>query len=270
LARHLGPDQPFYGLQAVGLDGESEPHTQVKDMAAHYIESLRAVQPHGPFVLGGHSIGGVVAFEMAQQLQRKGEQVARVIVFDAPPVIDIDPALLEWDDAQWLVSMARQAGRLSGKEQKVSYEILQSLEPDEQLRYFGEQLQAGGWLPPGEIELTQLYGQVRVFQAQNSVRYMPQDVRPTHITLFRASERVPVKEDVAPRKTPEDRTLGWSEFVGDGVEVIEAPGDHLTMMTGPRVQVLAERLRSCLKKKKVRETQVVPNRRAFDERCLGI
>ena len=73
LARYLGPDQPCYGLQAKGLEEGESPHTRIKDMAADYIKALRTVQPNGPYFLGGWSMGGLVAFEMAQQLYTQGE-----------------------------------------------------------------------------------------------------------------------------------------------------------------------------------------------------
>src|SRR5205823_1918690 len=66
LARALGPDQPFYGLRAVGLEGEAMPDTRIAAMAARYLDVLREQQQHGPYLLGGWSLGGVVAFEMAQ------------------------------------------------------------------------------------------------------------------------------------------------------------------------------------------------------------
>ena len=65
LARHLGSDQPFYGLQAAGLEGDQEPGDEVEAMAARYLAAVRAVQPHGPYRLGGWSFGGLVAFAMA-------------------------------------------------------------------------------------------------------------------------------------------------------------------------------------------------------------
>ncbi|MCZ0900911.1 thioesterase domain-containing protein, partial [Microcoleus sp. HI-ES] len=68
LAFGLGENQPFYGLQPKGIDGESSPLTSIEDMAADYIAALRTVQPKGPYFLGGWSFGGLVAFEMAQQL----------------------------------------------------------------------------------------------------------------------------------------------------------------------------------------------------------
>jgi acyl carrier protein len=82
LAHHLGPDQPVYGLQAQGLDGKHEPHTRVEEMAAHYIAEIRTVQSEGPYYLGGVSFGGLVAFEMAQQLHARGERVALLALFN--------------------------------------------------------------------------------------------------------------------------------------------------------------------------------------------
>jgi thioesterase domain-containing protein len=83
LARHLDPDQPVYGLQAKGLDGKQAPHTRFEDMAADYIKEIRTVQPEGPYLLAGYSSGGVVAFEMAQQLQAQGQQVELLALIDS-------------------------------------------------------------------------------------------------------------------------------------------------------------------------------------------
>jgi thioesterase domain-containing protein/acyl carrier protein len=80
LARLLGPDQPFYGLQARGLDGEASPFTHVEEMAAHYLHEIRAVRPNGPYLIGGTCTGGVVAYEMAQQLVARGERVTLAIM----------------------------------------------------------------------------------------------------------------------------------------------------------------------------------------------
>ena len=62
LAIHLRPDQPVYGLQSLGLHGEAEPLERIEDMAAHYIENIRKVQPAGPYYLAGLGLGGIVAF----------------------------------------------------------------------------------------------------------------------------------------------------------------------------------------------------------------
>ena len=82
LTRHLGEDQPVYGLQAQGLDGREEYLTRFEDMAARYIKEIREVQPHGPYFFGGYCLGGTLSFEMAKQLEEAGEAVALVAMFE--------------------------------------------------------------------------------------------------------------------------------------------------------------------------------------------
>ena len=82
LSRRLGPDQPFYGLQAQGLDGERPFLKTIEEMASLYVNEVRRFQPHGPYYLGGYCMGGTVAYEMARQLKAQGEEVALVALFD--------------------------------------------------------------------------------------------------------------------------------------------------------------------------------------------
>ncbi len=92
LALVLGLDQPFYGLQAQGLDGKRRPYESVEEMAAHYVLEIRELQPEGPYHLGGYSFGGKVAFEMARQLRAQGHRTAFLALFDTsnfpPPPFD--------------------------------------------------------------------------------------------------------------------------------------------------------------------------------------
>ena len=83
LARQLGGDRPFYALQAAGLEGDVPPFEVFEAMAARYVEAVRAEQPEGPYHLGGWSLGGVIAFEMARQLREGGHEVATVALFDS-------------------------------------------------------------------------------------------------------------------------------------------------------------------------------------------
>lgn len=83
LARHLDPELPFYGLQAPGLDGDEDIAATVEDMAARYVKEVQRVQPEGPYRIGGWSFGGVVAYEMAQQLTAAGMQVSSLVMLDA-------------------------------------------------------------------------------------------------------------------------------------------------------------------------------------------
>jgi thioesterase domain-containing protein len=79
----LGKEQPFYGLQAQGLDGKPITQTSVEAIATYYLEKMRKVQPHGPYLLGGYSFGGIAAYEIARSLAATGEEVALLMLFDA-------------------------------------------------------------------------------------------------------------------------------------------------------------------------------------------
>jgi thioesterase domain-containing protein/acyl carrier protein len=238
LARYLGSDQPFYGLQARGLDGEQMPHTKVEDMAAYYIEALQAVQPEGPYLLGGHSFGSYVAFEMALQLLHQGQEVALLAIMDTPASFPTtNPAEIEQDDdARYLTDLGMTIEQWVGKNLSVSYEHLQPLAPNEQLNYFLERLKMANVFPP-EAKLSQLHGLVQVFKANQQTHYVRQEVYPNQITVFPAREQF-----------WDDPAMGWDKVSSKPVETYSVPGDHITMVTEPHVRVLAQKLRACLDK----------------------
>jgi len=84
LARHLGTDQPFYGFESEGTDGRRVQRPRLEQMAKHYISEMRRFQPDGPYYIGGYCFGGLVAFEMAQQLLQQGQRAAIVAMFNSP------------------------------------------------------------------------------------------------------------------------------------------------------------------------------------------
>ena len=91
LSQHLGHDQPFYGLQAQGLDGERPFLQTIEEMASLYVKEVRRIQSHGAYYLGGYCMGGTVAYEMARQLRAQGEEVALVALFDTMNWCKIPP-----------------------------------------------------------------------------------------------------------------------------------------------------------------------------------
>jgi amino acid adenylation domain-containing protein len=95
LGRFLAPDYPFYGLQSQGLDGENPCITSIEAMASHYLSEIRSVQPRGPYFLGGFSFGGLVAYEIAQQLRAAGESVGLLVLFDTYPG-DVNAGASSW------------------------------------------------------------------------------------------------------------------------------------------------------------------------------
>ena len=113
LARALESRHSFYALQARGLDGLAEPFDRLEAMAAHYIEEVRTVQPQGPYLLGGWSMGGLVAFEMARQLTELNEEVLHVFMVD----VLSEEAIDETDPAGWL-EMVQAAGLVDDRDRQ--------------------------------------------------------------------------------------------------------------------------------------------------------
>jgi aspartate racemase len=99
LSDYLGPDQPIFGIQPQGLDGNETPIDRIQEMAALYIQKMREQQPEGPYFLAGLSSGGVIAFEMAQLLRAQGQKVALLVLMEAfgpgyPKLMPVIPRLM--------------------------------------------------------------------------------------------------------------------------------------------------------------------------------
>jgi thioesterase domain-containing protein len=107
LAKSVGPDQPLYGLQPPGLDGQGEPLTRVEDLAAYFASQIRAFQPNGPCIIAGYCAGGTVAFELAQQLTRGGAAIGFLALFGSP-----HPAFFRLS-SQLRLRVAHQAERIT-------------------------------------------------------------------------------------------------------------------------------------------------------------
>ncbi|NET73917.1 MAG: AMP-binding protein, partial [Sphaerospermopsis sp. SIO1G2] len=84
IAEHFDPNRPFYGIQPYGLSEGEEPHTTIPEMAAHYIQAIKDLVPEGPYLIGGHCAGGWVAYEIAYQLEKAGDQIAYLGIVDIP------------------------------------------------------------------------------------------------------------------------------------------------------------------------------------------
>jgi amino acid adenylation domain-containing protein len=237
LGRHLSAEQPLYGLQARGLNGMVAPHTELKVMAADYLEAVRSVQPAGPYLLGGWSMGGVVAFEMAQQLRAAGQEVTLLALMDssAPRRDDVPPELK--DNAGLLTSFAQALGlSLAGLD--LSWNHLAQLGADDQLDYVLE-LAKRADLVPSDIGLHQVRRLLHVFRA--NIRAMWNYIPTSYdgrITLFRAEDEL--------AKHPECVTSGWEALASEGVDMHAVSGNHYSMFLEPHVKALAERLNDCL------------------------
>ena len=214
LARYLGSEQPVYGLQAQGLDGKQVPHSRVEDMAAHYIKEILTIQPEGPYFLGGYSLGGVVAFEMAQQFHAQGQKVAMLALFDTQGPGWFKPLPFHTKVSRHLSNFLQ-------------------LELKEKLTYVKERL-------TGKFYSDNKRKSPLLMALDEAARdYVPQ-VYSGRAILFRASEQPPVEWG---RTDPQ---LGWGSLVAGGLEIHEVPGNHGSILSEPYVRVIAEKLQACL------------------------
>ena len=227
LARHLGKNQPFYGLQSAGLFGERKPLTTIEEMAANYIQSLQEIQPKGPYYLGGWSMGGVVAWEMAQQLQKAEQEVALVALIDsyAPSTMS---ELSSTDEASLANSLAADLAGLFGTELPITSEEFQKMQPQEQLKRILAEAKRLNILPL-EVGMEQMQNLFQVFQANRLAlaNYKPQPYS-GKVALFCADS------------STEDR--GWNSLITGELETYTIPGNHYGMMRSPGVADIAQNL----------------------------
>jgi thioesterase domain-containing protein/acyl carrier protein len=247
LAPHLGPDQPLYALRAQ-TDGGREPFTRIEDMAAHYLKEVLAIQQQGPFFLGGFSFGAIVAFEMAQQLQRQGHQVAFLAVIDMefPYLYRKYMWRLKWffkfamNAPRWLFHglwgyTLRQRLALIRQRISVVREVIEGL-----LRLSeGDPHGFGAVVLPDLSNVPEKH--CRVFHANHKalMAYVPQTY-PGRITVVRARTQPLIRSF--------ENDMGWAKLAAGGTDVIETPGFHSTIFNESNIAFLAKGLRKALKK----------------------
>jgi amino acid adenylation domain-containing protein len=240
LALHLGAQQTFYGLE--GLDPD-KPYIEIEERAANYIEAIRRVRGRGPYLLGGWSFGGLVAFEMAQQLQRDSQEVALLALFD--PMLPIESrgkasALsLDSDDPVLLVE---QISELAGLDFQLASIHLRRMGRDEQLEQIIALMKSTPVVPP-EVGPENILNWLRGYRAKlkSACNYVPQ-VYPGRITLFQAEQAD--QSNMRDNRTVADPRRRWAELSSDPIEVRSVSGTHHTMIFEPHVQGLARRLQS--------------------------
>ena len=253
LAKQLGIHQPFYSLQAFGLDASTSPLTSIKEMAASYIEAICSIRARGPYLLGGFSIGGVIAYEIAQQLQHQGEQVALLFLIDTlAPHLYRPPE----DDIQYFMLFSYELGQLFNKDLLSFYrefrdiapgddfeqlrQDLERLSQDERLQYLSEFAQRAG-SPFSDIS-TEYFDRVFSLYKANLQATLNYKAEPYIVSflLFRAFDGVGKQMNI------DDSMLGWEQYASSPIEVHDIPGDHYSILKQPHVKVLAERLNTGL------------------------
>ncbi len=228
LANRLGRERPFYGLQSPGSSLGVPAPDRIEAMAARYIEPVVRVQPAGPYLLGGWSMGAIVAYEMAQQLVRRGQQVALLALLDHRPPLP--------GDADEVVDEISLMQRFFAGAVELETAALETMNAGQRLGYFLQHARRLNLIPP-EVGEAQVRSYLNVYLANlQALRRYTAGPYPGRITLLKT------QSDIAAA----DAALGWGRLAGQGVEVFEVPGKHFDMVSEPHVGVLAQVLKECL------------------------
>jgi len=234
LASYFAPDQPVLGLESAHVEGLQPLPSSIEEIAADSLRQVRGRQPHGPYILGGHSFGGVVAFEMAQQLLAQGEPVALLVLLDTGcpgrkierlPLrerLDLRMAELKSQSLSGKIALISRWG--AGRIQNPFRRLLRGGRAGLRGDVYAYYRKVGESLPVHLRELERAH--LAAFQ-----RYRPRPYT-GRAFLVRAEERA---------KGPyPGASLGWDKWMKGRFEIVPVPGDHASMLEEPRVKQVAE------------------------------
>jgi thioesterase domain-containing protein len=203
LVQKVDSEHDFYGLQASGLDGLSDPYTRVEDMAQHHLAAIRERQPHGPYFLIGYSLGGLVTLEIAKLLSKDGERVALLAMLDSYPHRRYLPPRLRL--------------RLALQKAKIRFAKAAKKEP---VGRQSEGRTTDGDMIPADGAMVKALQRVRVAQYRALRTYRP-SYYDGGVKFVRAA---------IPTSFPDDPSQIWTPLV-NSFEVETIPGSHLEMLS---------------------------------------
>jgi amino acid adenylation domain-containing protein len=214
LARALPADVPVYGLQAVGLDGLTAPLTSIAAMAERYVGEIVGKQPKGPYRLGGGSMGGVVAFEIARKLRARGERVELLAMFDSE--------MPQWRDSEAARVPTRRLRQLfDGNPGALLRRVSASL--SSRSRALADRTRVSGYrLLRRALPHSMRYRHLERVSLRAYQAYVPGEYD-GEVTLFLASDGRAGRDF--------DPTLGWGDVVGDRVRVVPVGGTHADLIS---------------------------------------
>lgn len=230
LAQALGPDQPFYALQHRGVDGVLEPHDNVEAMAAESIADLRRVQAHGPYYIGGFSFGGLVAYEMAQQLRRAGEVVGGLVLLDTA-----NPDSLRWRLRDRLLQHGRNL--LAEGPRYLAYRLQGNLQRRRLVQ--DRKTKAAAACSTQDHAFAYRVERVTEMSTQAELRYRPQPLD-APVLLVKCDFRMPPTQGIG---FPPHESNGWRELVAPGrLHILQVQCRHLDMVAPPHASQTARQL----------------------------
>ena len=244
LAKYLDPELPVYGIRALGMDDNREPHNRIDQMARAYIQEMRSIQPEGPYFIAGVCTGGTIAFEMASQLISQGLEVAFLGLLDstARPILDApnpeENAISTFFDRYikhnfLLRGLNNLWGVVTDPRIKLKDKLSFTRDMAGQLyQKIVDKLESITYKDNQEY-LPYTLRRARVFDAgEEALRhYTPKAYRGGKVILVRAKDN--------PEHVHYNYRLGWDEFVGEDLEIYEISADQTTLLFEPHIRTLA-------------------------------
>lgn len=244
LPRYLGPDQPLYGVRHQGEDGTPARYTTVVDIATSCLQEIFAIQPRGPYLLGGYCFGSMIAFEIAQQLKRLDEDVLLLFMLE-PVTLRLHPTL---SSSAWTSRFSKMVISLCDKSSR-HLSNLKSLNAYQKARYVLERTRdkikeiALSTFPAKKI-LKRI-----AYKACLALGYpIPPSLRGRYILdIYNHAADEYISEVYPGRlivfKTTDGAPTGW-EQLAEGLEMHEIPGDHSNVLKEPYVRHWATPLKA--------------------------
>ncbi len=249
LVCHLGPDESVYVLKEQDVKGEQPILSRIEDMAAQYICEIQTVQPEGPYFLAGYSFGGLISFEMAQQLHRQGHDVPLVAMIDSgQPIYRKDFANVLFSPKVLRTYFLRLGELITDAESRATF---RSRIRNELWRLFFFKGRGAAGLKGDTRSLPRTETMLQAANINAAVNYKPTPFT-GRLSVFRVQERTVVDKF--------DRYLGWGGLADDGVDVYDVPGNHVSATEEPYVRVLAEGFRDAIRMARERSTSLTPPR----------
>lgn len=244
LLRHLPSDIDVIGLQPPGLDGSCDPAGSIQELATVFLREIFELvgDRHSKINIAGHSFGGLVAYQMACDADRRGQSLSGVSIIDsAAPDLHV-PLGGDWSQAQWVVHISSIASHMFQQDVDVNLSEIDQLPDEEQLSFFFDRLLANKIISEG-VDITFIAGLVGVYRAnlmaQPTHDRLPRGTLPFRVIRSESEQPGHLLEDRT-RKNREQEDLGWARYLGFPVDVKSCSGDHLTMMQGENAANLAK------------------------------
>ncbi len=234
-ARMLGSEYPVFGMKAVGIDGSEEPLESIYPIVERYLAEILAKGHKGPFILGGYSVGGMVAYELAHQLMERGYQVPRVILFDTlAPGYPPNPSLPKkvWLHAKAFLSKPKKWEYL--KERYRNWRKRKAISAG-----VGKDHVEG--LQGVDVLSDETYRKVWAGLERARMNYMPDHKFPHKIVMVKSETLM----DWGILKL-DDPANGWNAWTSKPVDVVRVPVGHMEIFEDKNLNLLLRQVREVI------------------------